>query len=160
MTTGRLTKLLSQALKFIKISLVLLLVLNLLLDTLENADGGRVVVHATRSAECGLDDRGRRDEVVGEAVVEPALHLKEVLGLLEESDVALRKGLKSLLVVGAAVADKGGRERETADRGGGASTEERGDQLGTHGGDSDDDGGGEGRGETLGGDGRTKMPPG
>lgn len=120
-----LTKLLPYRLELLEVRLVLLVVLNLLLDTLEDADGGCVVVHATGRAECGLDDGGRGYEIVGKTVVKPALHLKEVLGLLEESDVALGEGLESLLVVGAAVADQGGRK--ATNRGGGASTKEGGD---------------------------------
>lgn len=101
MTTGRLTKLLSQALKFIKISLVLLLVLNLLLDTLENSDGSRVVVDPSGGTDGSLDDRGGRDEVMSEAIVETALNLEQVLGGLEKLNVTLVEGLEGLLCVSA-----------------------------------------------------------
>lgn len=77
----------------------MLLVLHLLLDTLEDTDGGRVVVHAPGGADGSLNDGGCRNEIVGEAVVETTLNLEEILGRLEEVDVALREGLKGLCAV-------------------------------------------------------------
>ena len=50
------TKLFPNTLELIKVLLILLLVLNLLPDTLEDPDGGRVVVYATGSTEGSLDD--------------------------------------------------------------------------------------------------------
>jgi len=50
-------KLFPDALELVQIRLVLLLVLDLLPDTLEDPDGSRVVVNATSSADCCLDDR-------------------------------------------------------------------------------------------------------
>lgn len=41
--------------------------------TLKNTDGSRKVVDSPSSLEGGGDDRGGRDEVVGEGVVEVAL---------------------------------------------------------------------------------------
>lgn len=43
--------------------------------TLEDADGRREVVHAARSAESSGDDRGRRNEIVSEAVVQVSLFM-------------------------------------------------------------------------------------
>lgn len=122
------TKLLAEGLELIQVLLVLLGVLDLLLDTVKHPDGGSVVVHATSSPDGGLNDRGRGDEVVGETIVETTLDLEEVLGRLEEVDVALREGLKCLRAVRAG--------RGASERGGdagrdGASTEERGRKLST-----------------------------
>lgn len=101
------TQLLPDALELIQISLVLLLVLDLLPDTLEDPNGGRVVVNTTSSAEGSLYDGRRRDQIVGEAVVETTLDFEQILSLLEELDVALGEGLESLLVGGG-----GGRASE------------------------------------------------
>lgn len=95
---GRRTKLIPDALELLQISLVLLLVLDLLPNTLKYPNGGRVVVDATGSAESSLNDGRRRNQVVGEAIVQTALELEQILGLLEELDVTLGEGLKSLLV--------------------------------------------------------------
>ena len=127
-TRRRHTKLLPEGLQLVKVRLVLLLVLHLLLDALEDADGGSVVVHATGCTDGGLDDRGCGNKVVGEAVVETALDLEQVLGRLEEVDVALREGLERLLAVRAG----GGAGERGGDAGrGGAGTEERRRELGT-----------------------------
>lgn len=93
----RLTKLLNDGLELSEVSLVLALVLDLLLDTLKDADGGGVVVDLAGCAEGSLDDVGRGDEVVGEAVVEAALELEEVTDLREEGLVALVELLVRLL---------------------------------------------------------------
>lgn len=100
MRMRRPTKLLPQALELIQVSLVLRLVLHLLLHTLEDPDSRCIVVNATGGAHSSLDDGGRRNKVVGEAVVEAPLDLEQILGLLEESDVALREGLESFLMRG------------------------------------------------------------
>ena len=122
------TKLLAERLELIKVLLILLLVLNLLLDALKHPDCGRVVVHATGSTDGSLHDGGCRDEVVGEAVVQATLHLKEVLGRLEEVDVALRERLERLLAVCAG----GGAGERRGDAGrDGAGAEESGGELGT-----------------------------
>jgi hypothetical protein len=94
-----LTKLLTNGLELIHVHLVLLLVLDLLRDALEDADGGGVVVHPARGTEGCLNDRGCRHEIVGEAVVEPALDLEQVLGGAEEGDVALGELFEGLLAV-------------------------------------------------------------
>ena len=93
------TKFLAERLELVKVRLILLFVLNLLLNTLEDADSSRVVVNATGGTDSGFDDGGGRDKVVGETVVEAALDLEEILSRLEEVDVALREGLKRLLAV-------------------------------------------------------------
>ena len=51
--TGSLTKLLPYALKLVKVCLILLLVLDLLLDALEHANSGRVVVDAAGGTDGG-----------------------------------------------------------------------------------------------------------
>lgn len=86
----------------------MLFVLDLLPDTLEDPNGGRVVVNATSSTERSLDDGRRRDQIVGEAVVEATLDFEQVLGLLEELYVALGEGFESFLVRGG-----GGRAGES-----------------------------------------------
>jgi len=101
------TQLLPDTLELIQISLVLLLVLDLLPDTLEDPNGRGVVVDTTSSAEGSLDDGRRRDQIVGEAVVETTLDFEQILSLLEELDVALGEGFESLLVGGG-----GGRASE------------------------------------------------
>jgi hypothetical protein len=66
-------ELLAQRLELCEVLLVLALVLNLGLDTLEDTDGGGEVVDAAGSLE-GSDDNGRRgNEIVGEGVVQVAL---------------------------------------------------------------------------------------
>ena len=103
-------------------------VLDLLLDALEDADGGGVVVDAAGRANGGLDDGGGGDEVVGETVIETTLNLKEILGGVEEVDVALRERLERLLAVCAG----GGAGERRGDAGGdGAGAEESGGELGT-----------------------------
>ena len=80
--------------------MILLLILDLLPDTLKYPNGGRVVVDTTSGAERSLNDGRRRDQIVGEAVVETTLDFKQVLSPLEEMHVALGEGFKSLLVGG------------------------------------------------------------
>jgi len=94
------TQLLPDTLELIQISLVLLLVLDFLPDTLEDPNGGRVVVDTASSAEGSLDDGRRRDQIVGEAVVETTLDFKQILGLLEELNVSFGEGFEGLLVGG------------------------------------------------------------
>ena len=98
-TRRRHTKLLPEGLQLVKVRLVLLLVLHLLLDALEDADGGSVVVHATGSTEGSLNNRGCGDKIMGEAVVETTLNLEEILGGFEEVDVSLVERLEGLLSV-------------------------------------------------------------
>ena len=104
----RRTKLLPDALELIQISLILLLVLDLFPDTLKDPDGGRVVVDATGSTKGRFDDGRRRNQIVGEAVVQTTLDFEQILGLLEELNVALGEGFESLLVRGG-----GGRTSES-----------------------------------------------
>ena len=122
------TKLISKRLELVKVRLILLLVLHFLLDTVEDADSSRVVVHATGGADGGLYNSRCGDEIMGEAVVETTLDLEEILRSLEEVDVALRKGLEGLRGV---CAGRGtGEGRGDAGRCG-AGTEERGGELST-----------------------------
>lgn len=143
----KLTKLLPERFELIEVRLVLLLVLNLLLDTFENPDRGCVVVDAACSPDGSLDDSRCGHEIMRKAVVEAALNLKEILSRLEEVDVTLGEGLERLLSVCA-----GGRAGEggsNASRSG-ASAEEGGRKLSTeHGGELGGDGGGRPCGEGL-----------
>lgn len=68
-----------------------------------------------------------------ETVVQATLHLEQVLGLLEERDVALGEGLERLLMCG--IAGRACKHGRNATDGDGAGAEEGGDQLSTHGGD-------------------------
>jgi len=83
-----LTKLILHRLERLNILLVLLIILALLPDTLINSNSSGVIVNPARSPECRLDDLGRRDEVVSEAVVQASLQLEKVLYRGEEVDVA------------------------------------------------------------------------
>ena len=133
----RRTELLAEGLELIEVSLVLLLVLDLLLDALEDTDGGRVVVDAAGSADGSFDDSGGGNEVVGEAVVEAALDLEEVLRGLEELHVALGEGLERLRAVAVRAGGGAGERGGDAGRGegGGAGAEEGGRDAGAeHGG--------------------------
>jgi hypothetical protein len=95
--------------QLIEVSLVLPLVLDLLADTLEDANGGGIVVDLAGGAECGVDDLGGGDEVVGEAVVEASLELEEVRDRVEEGVVTLVEGLEGLGLVGVGAALGGAR---------------------------------------------------
>ena len=64
----------------------MLLILHLLLDTLKDTDGSRVIINASGSTQSSLDDFGSRYEVVSEAVIEATLELEEVLDGLEEGE--------------------------------------------------------------------------
>lgn len=54
-----------------------------MLLTLEYSDSGREIVHSPRRAQCGRDDGGRGDQIVGKSVVQVTLQLEDVLDLLE-----------------------------------------------------------------------------
>lgn len=84
----RLTKLLNDGLELVEVLLVLALVLDLLPDTFEDADGGSVVVDLPGRTEGSLDDVNGRDEIVSEAVVQSTLKLEQVGNGREESLVA------------------------------------------------------------------------
>lgn len=107
----------------------MLLVLDLLADTLEDADGGRVVVDTSGCAEGSLDDGWGGNEIVGEAVVESSLDLEKVFSVLEELDVAFVEGLECLLTVcaGGWAGEDGGDALC-----GGAGAKESGEHLGAH----------------------------
>ena len=121
------TKLFPDTLKLVQISLVLLLVLYLLPNTLKYPNGRRVVVDTTSGAEGRLDHGRRGDQVVGEAVVETTLDFEQILRLLEELNVTLGEGFESLLVGGGGrragedwgdPADGGPGAKEGSERGG------------------------------------------
>lgn len=89
-------ELLAQRLEVLNVLLVLLGVLNLVLETLKDAHGRCVVVHAARSLECLLNNLRRRDKVLRKSVVKTTLELKEVLHAVKELDVAGVELLESL----------------------------------------------------------------
>ena len=122
----RRTEFLPDTLELIQISLVLLLVFDLLLDTLEDPYGGRIVVNATGSTKSGLDDGRRRDQIVGEAVVQTTLDFEQILRLLEELNVALCEGFESLLVRSGGGRASEGRGNPADGRPGAEESSERG----------------------------------
>jgi hypothetical protein len=79
----------------LEILLVLPCVLDLLLEPFKDADGGRVVVDPPGGLERRLDDVQRGDEIVGEAVVQAALELKEVVDRFKEFRICWRIGCGS-----------------------------------------------------------------
>lgn len=89
----RLTEFLDNRLQFVQVCLVLQLVLNLLLDTLQDPHGGRVVVDLSRCSQGGLDDLSSGHQIVGETVVESSLEFKDVFDLGEEGLVSGVEGL-------------------------------------------------------------------
>ena len=94
----------TDAFEGVDVLLVLVFVLDLLLDALKDANGGRVVVDTTAGTERRLDHFGRRNKVVSKAVVQTALQLEQVLNRVEEADVARVEGFKRLLLVVCGVA--------------------------------------------------------
>lgn len=104
----QLTKLLNNSVELSEVGLVLALVLDLLLDTLENADGGGVVVDLARGAEGSGNNLSGRNEVVREGVVETTLELEEVGDLAKELAVAGVELLVRLLGLAGRVADRCG----------------------------------------------------
>jgi hypothetical protein len=130
MTDGGIpTKLFANTLQLIQISLVLLLVFDFLLDTLEYPHGSSIIIDASGCTEGSLDNRRRGNEIMGEAVVESSLNLEKVLSGLEEADISFSKALKSLLTVCA-----GGKTcRSMGDAGEGrASANDSGEEAGAH----------------------------
>ena len=81
------TKLLAERLELIKVLLILLLVLNLLLDTLEDPDGSCIVIDATRGTNGGLDNGGCGNEIVGENEIESAPLLAVIASVPVEPDL-------------------------------------------------------------------------
>lgn len=69
------------------------------LETLKDADGGRVVVDAAGGLEGSLDDGGGGDEIVTESVVQATLELEEVINVVKELNETLGEVLKGLLLV-------------------------------------------------------------
>lgn len=72
----KLTKLLNDRLQFIQVRLVLPNILHLLLDTLQDPDGSRIIVHLPSSFQSFRNDTGGRDQIVCEAVVESSLEFE------------------------------------------------------------------------------------
>ena len=68
--------------------MVLSLVLNLFLNTLQDPHSGSVIIDLPSSLKSGIDDFGRRDKVVGKGVVETSLKLEKVRDRLEEGLVS------------------------------------------------------------------------
>jgi len=58
----------------------------LLLEALQDADGGGIVIVLARGLDGLGDDLGRGDKVIGEDVLEASVELAEVLSALEEGD--------------------------------------------------------------------------
>lgn len=102
---SRLTKLIDNGLQLLNVCVVLALVLDLLLDTLENANGGSKVVDLARSTKSSLNDLGGRHKVVCKSVVEATLQLEEVGHRSEEGAVASVELLVGLLGLVRRVAD-------------------------------------------------------
>ena len=71
-----LTQLLPKGSKLVEIGLILPGVLDLLLDTFKDPDGGRVVVQPPCCLERALDDGRSWDEIVCEAIVQAPLKLE------------------------------------------------------------------------------------
>jgi hypothetical protein len=129
------TELISQRFQLLQIGLVLLLALHFLLDTLEDSDCGSVVVDTSGGSYGSLDNTGRGDQVMCKTVVQATLNLKKVLSVFEEVDVPFRKGLEGLLGVARRTTDETGGSAGGAgsESWAGCSTEDGGDELGTHG---------------------------
>lgn len=75
------------------------LVLDLFPDSLKDANGSGEVVDPPGGLQSSLDDFGSRDQVVGEAVVEPSLELKKVFDGLEKANVAGGEVFEGLVAV-------------------------------------------------------------
>lgn len=73
----------SGVLQLVQVGLVLLLVLNLVLQSLKGSHGSRVVIDSSASLQRLLDDGWRRNQVVRETVVQHSLDLEQVVGVLE-----------------------------------------------------------------------------
>jgi len=55
----------------------------IVLRTLEDPYSGREVIDSSRSFQRSSEDRGRRDEIVCESVVQISLKLENILNLIE-----------------------------------------------------------------------------
>lgn len=73
----------SGVLQLVQVGLVLLLVLNLVLQSLKGSHGSRVVIDSSASLQRFLDDGWRRNQVIRETVVQHSLDLEQVVGVLE-----------------------------------------------------------------------------
>ena len=88
----KLTQLGDGRLQLIQVRLVLSLVLDLFLDTLQNPHRRRVIIHLSGSLQSSLDHIGGRDQIVSETVVETSLEFKDVFDVGEEGLVSLVEG--------------------------------------------------------------------
>jgi hypothetical protein len=77
------TELLSGVLELVEVLLVLLLVLDLNLETLKDSDGSGVVVNSAAGLESSQKSLGGGDQVIRENVVENSLDLVEIVGLIK-----------------------------------------------------------------------------
>lgn len=68
--------------------MVLSLVLNLFLNTLQDPHSGSIVIDLPSSLKSSVDNFSRRDKVVGKGVVETSLKLEKVRDRLEEGFVS------------------------------------------------------------------------
>lgn len=78
------TQFLDEGSQFLQVGLVLSLVLNLFLDSLQYPHGSSVIVDLAGGLEDRGNDVGRGDHVVGETVVETSLKLKDILDVFEK----------------------------------------------------------------------------
>lgn len=121
-------KLLNCRLKLVQVCLVLPLVLNLFLNTLQDPHSGSVIIDLPSSLKSGIDDFGRRDKVVGKGVVETSLKLEKVRDRLEEGFVSsverlVRLGLIAVSTPGSET-DSGKGDRADGSRNSGAGPKE------------------------------------
>lgn len=106
---------LAETLEGLKVLLVLVLGLDLGLDTLEDTDSGGEVVDAASGPESGGEDLNGRDEIVGKAVVQVALELEDILDTVEFLLESGRELLVCLILVVTAETLGRGAEGRTVD---------------------------------------------
>lgn len=113
-------KLLNCRLKLVQVCLILSLVLNLFLNTLQDPHSGSIVIDLPSSLKSSVDNFSRRDKVVGKGVVETSLKLEKVRDRLEEGLVSsverlVRLGLIAVSTPGSE-ADSGKSDRAERSR--------------------------------------------
>lgn len=108
-------ELLAERVEGLEVLLVLLLVLDLGLDALEDANSGGEVVDAAGSLQGSSEDLNGRDKVVGEAVVEVTLELENILDTVEFLLESGRELLICLVIVLTGAANRGGAEAGAVD---------------------------------------------
>lgn len=79
--------------------MVLLLVFDLVLKTFEDTDSGSIVVNAAGSLESSLDNRGSRDQIVSEGVVQTTLKFEQIIDTIKKLDVTLGECFEALVFV-------------------------------------------------------------